>query len=59
VHVGHLTFETMIPHDCGRKDDGEVLGRHLMKVNARSELGSADALKHTKFSLSLTATRAR
>lgn len=30
MHVGHLLLETVIPHDGGREDDGQVLGRHLI-----------------------------
>lgn len=34
VHVCHLLLETVISHDSGREDDGQVLGRHLIHLLA-------------------------
>lgn len=33
LHVCHFAFETVIPHDSGCKDDGEILWRHLSEVS--------------------------
>jgi hypothetical protein len=63
VHVGHFTFQAVVSHNSRCEDDGQVLRCHLhhrisvclllreQQKNGRQGL--------TKFSLSLTATRAR
>lgn len=57
VHVAHLSFEAGVAHNGGCKDDSEVLGGHLDWVSG--ELAAQDGERHTKFSLSRKATRAR
>ena len=32
VHVGHLTLETVVAHDCWRENNSQVLGSHLNVV---------------------------
>lgn len=57
VHVGHLAFYRPIPHNGGREDNCQVLGRHLFLVNECPNI--IDRMLLTRFSRSRLATRAR